>query len=115
MKGGDQRRIATLRVAQQRSDTLAHLVCCLIRKGYRKHAGAGNAVVIHQMRDAVSDHPRLAAACSGEQQQWSFNVRNGLFLLRIEAFKKIHEEGLQGYFNMRGVCGMLVSGRVIRC
>ena len=47
------------------------------------------------MRDAVSDHPRLAAACSGEQQQWSFHVRNGLFLLRIEAFKKIHEEGLQ--------------------
>ena len=52
-------------------------------------------MVLHQMRDAVSDHPRLAAACCGEQQQWSFNVRNGLFLLRIEAFKKIHEEGLQ--------------------
>ena len=38
---------------------------------------------LNQMRNAVGNDARLAAACSSEEQQGTFDVRNGVALLRI--------------------------------
>ena len=46
---------------------------------------------LHQVRDAVRDHARLAAAGAGQQQQRTFDVRDGGLLLRIETLEEIHE------------------------
>ena len=48
-------------------------------------------VRLNQMRNAMGDDARFAAARSGQQQQRTFDVRNGIALLRIETFQKIHE------------------------
>jgi len=48
-------------------------------------------VRLNQMRNAVRNDTRLPAACSSQKQQWPFDVRNRVALLRIETFQKIHE------------------------
>ena len=45
--------------------------------------GPGTRCCLHQVRDAMRDHPRLAAAGAGQHQQRTFDVRNGGLLLRI--------------------------------
>jgi hypothetical protein len=47
-------------------------------------------VRLNQVGYAVGDHPRLAAARSGQQQQWPLHVGNRFTLLRVETFQKIH-------------------------
>ena len=47
--------------------------------------------MVNEMRDAVRDDAGLAAARAGQDQQRTFDVRNGFALLGIQAFKKIHQ------------------------
>ncbi len=72
---------------------LPHLVGGLVGEGDRQNAGTRDAVRFHQVRHAVRDDARLAAAGAGQQQERSFDVRDGSLLLRIQALKKIHGGG----------------------
>jgi len=47
----------------------------------------------NDVRDAVRDDARLAAARSGQNQQGAFRAGDGFTLLRVKALKKIHFEG----------------------
>jgi hypothetical protein len=38
---------------------------------------------LDQVRDAMSNHTSFATTCTGEQQERTFDVRNGVALLRI--------------------------------
>ena len=48
-------------------------------------------VRLNQMRNAVRNDTRFATARSGQEQQWTFDMRNRVALLRIKTFQEIHE------------------------
>ncbi len=78
------------RVREQRGDALAHFARGFIGErdgedGRRRHAAFGDNV-----RDAMRDDARFAAARAGQNQQRTFGVAHRFTLLGIEPFKKIH-------------------------
>jgi hypothetical protein len=38
---------------------------------------------VNQVRDPMRDDARLSAACSGEDQEWTVDVRRSFTLLRV--------------------------------
>ena len=70
---------------------LAHFVRRLIRERHGQNGRTRHMVCFDQVRDAMRDDARFAAAGSGQQQQRTFDMRHGFALLRVETCKEIHE------------------------
>ena len=90
----DSRRAAT--PTRERISSAALLVKVTARIADGGHVFGGD-----DMRDAVRDDARLAAAGAGQDQQRTFGVGNGFALLGIQPFEKIHEIGGHSNFNTR--------------
>ena len=52
--------------------------------------------MMHEMRDPVRDDTGFAAACAGEDQQRTVDVRSGIALLGIQTGKEIHQVSSSG-------------------
>ena len=74
--------------AEQPFDTAGHLLRRLVRERDREDLVRLCLVGVDQVRDAVRQHARLAAARAGEDQQRPLAVRNRLALGLVEAFEQ---------------------------
>ena len=83
VKGRDEWRFGSSGVAEQAVDAVAHLLSGFVGKRDRQNGGPGYVMRFNQVRDAMRDDARLAAAGAGEQQERTFDMGNGFALLRI--------------------------------
>ena len=89
MKCGDKRHIAA---AEQLGDAFGHFFGRLVGERDRQNVPGAHPLFTNKPGDTIGDNPRLARTGTGQNQQRSFAVQNGLFLRRVEVFEKIHEE-----------------------
>ena len=88
MKGA-QRRLGERAVAQDLVHPLGHLLGGFIGEGDRKDLIGGDATLLDQIGNAVRHHPRLARACTGQQQHRPVHSDDAILLLRVHVFKKV--------------------------
>src|SRR5262249_662862 len=93
-------RSATRRRRNQRLHPLAHLTSRFVCKGHRQDGPSWRTISLHQVGNAVSYDPRLAAAGPGEDQERHLRMFNSLTLAGVEAFQEVHGNI---DFNMQGV------------
>ena len=89
-------------MAEQPPHAAAHLLCGLVREGDRQDLVRLRLIGVDQERDPVREHPRLAAAGTGQDQQRALAVRDRLALGLVEGLEQLLE-----MLGMR-VCGHLV-------
>ena len=104
MKRGYVRRARGARLAEQILDTLAHLLGGFVGERHRQNRVGRNTMFVDQVRDAMRDDARFAAAGAGEDQQRTFDVGRSFTLLGIQALQEIHERG--------GRCDFIMGTRV---
>ena len=63
---------------------LPHFIGRLVRKGDRQDIARIDVPLADQVRDPAGDHPRLAAARAGQDQERPVAVQDSLALGRIE-------------------------------
>jgi len=90
--------------ADQGFDARAHLSCGLVGERHRQDlVGVGSARP-DQVRDPVGEHPGLAAAGTGKDQQWSVWRGDRLQLRRVEDCRELGGvQGAQTSFRRRGL------------
>ncbi len=83
MEGGDDHP-ANPFLAHQLFDPLLHLAGRLVGEGDRQQLAGVDPPLLNQVGDTVGDHPGLARAGAGQQQQGAFGVANRgkLFLVQ---------------------------------
>src|SRR5579875_3365697 len=77
------------RAAEQRGDALLHLLRGLVGKSDGEDRFRLHAQAFDEMRNAISDDTRLAAAGPSENQQGAFSRFHGASLLRVELIEEI--------------------------
>ena len=81
---GNERSLTGRAVAQQAFDyALAHLLGRFVGESHGQNGRPGYVLRLDQVRDAMRDDARLAAAGAGKQQQRTFDMRNGIALLGV--------------------------------
>jgi hypothetical protein len=68
---------------QQIADALLHLRRRFVGEGYSENRAAGHAL-LDEVRDPVSNRPRLARAGTGEYQDWTLKGDGGFLLPGIQ-------------------------------
>src|SRR5215471_1690754 len=83
-------RQAAAALAEQDIESLPHLGGGLVREGDSEDLVGPHAVRLDQVRDAVSEHPRLAAAGPGKNQERPIEVGHCLPLRRVQLLDVDH-------------------------
>ena len=87
MEGGDH-RLRHRQSAYQLFDALAHLCRSFVGESHRQDRLRHRAQILDQVGDAISDDPRLAAACPRKDEHRPFGSFNRFALSRIELVEK---------------------------
>ena len=90
MERGNHRRGRKLQAFEMRFHARAHFTRGLVGESDRQNREWRHLIRGDDVRDAVRDDARLAAARSGKDQEWSFGSSDGFTLRGIETGKKIH-------------------------
>ncbi len=77
--------------AEQGFDPAAHFRGGLVREGDRQHAAWRESQRLDQPRDAMHQHPRLAAAGPGNHQQIAHRRRDGVALPVVQALQDVRD------------------------
>ncbi len=88
MKGRDQ-GLGEGRVPDQLLDPFGHLAGCLVGERNRKNRIRRYPGALDEVRDAVGDDARFAAAGSGQDQHRPFDGLNRLALLWVQFVEKM--------------------------
>ena len=75
-------------VPEQQLDALAHLLRGLVGEGDGQQLARARAPGLHEPRDPVGEHPRLARAGTGQDEQRAVAVGHGVALGCIEALQE---------------------------
>ena len=75
--------------ADEAGDALAHLCSGLVGEGDREHLVRRDLVLLDEVRDAVREHPGLARARAGDDEQRPAGVGDRLELGRVQALEEV--------------------------